>query len=177
MSLLFFTTPSLKAPPLSPSVSALKVCNSDRYVAVPRKDMARMLQHKGQTTETAFSVAFMSHSPSFAVSLAGLLQEQDPGCAQDEETTPGVTLDLPRYSQQCQWASLSDLDPDTLTFPGGAPVQLHTVHPGLLPKIPHFYVCTRCGKVFWEGSHFHRVVSVFEEILHVADPQPAAAHT
>lgn len=105
--------------------------------------------------------------------VAGFLPEQDPHFAQDEETTPRVTLDLPRYAHQCQWASLSDLDPDTLTFPEGAPLQLHTVAPGLLPKVARFYACTGCGKVFWEGSHFHRVVSAFEEILHVSEPEPA----
>lgn len=109
------------------------------------------------------------------MSLAGFLQEQDTDFEQDEEATPGVTFDLPRYSQQCQWASLSDLDPGTLTFPGGAPLQLHTVPPGLLPKVWHFYACARCGKVFWEGSHFQRVMAMFEDILHVTDPEAAAA--
>ncbi|KAK2819030.1 hypothetical protein Q5P01_024591 [Channa striata] len=60
--------------------------------------------------------------------------------------TPSVTPELPRYALQCRWAPLSGLDPDTLTFPGGAPIQLHTVPPALLLRIPLFYVCTRCGK-------------------------------
>ncbi len=92
-----------------------------------------------------------------------------------EELTPSVTPDLPRYAPHCQWAPLSELNPDTLTFPGGAPIQLHTVPPGLLPRIPHFYVCTRCGKVFWEGSHFGRVLSMFQEVLHETDTKSAAA--
>ncbi|KAA8584210.1 hypothetical protein FQN60_007995, partial [Etheostoma spectabile] len=111
-------------------------CNSDQYAAVPRKDMVRMLKQKG------------------------FLQDQDNTNytqQQEEEKlgdilTPSVTPEIPRYVQ-CQWAPLSGLDPDTLTFPGGAPIQLHTVPPALLQKIPLFYVCTRCGKVFWEGSH------------------------
>lgn len=106
--------------------------------------------------------------------MPGFLQEQEAGFAQDEAATPGGTPDLPRYSQQCQWASLSDLDPDTLAFPGGAPLQLQAVPSALLPKVPHFYACTTCGKVFWEGSHFSRVVSMFEEVLQVTDPESAA---
>lgn len=160
------------------SLSRLKGCNSNRYVAVSRRDMARMLQQKGQTKNQLFLrtlCLIVANSPSFTLSFAGFLQEWATDCAQDEETTPGLTLDLPRYSQHCQWASLSDLDPDTMTFPGGAPLQLHTVPPGLLPRVAHFYVCTRCGKVFWEGSHFDRVMSTFEEILHVSDPESAAA--
>lgn len=178
-TLVKVSLPSDEASPLSlsPSPSRLKVCNSNRYAAVSRQDMSRMLQQKGQTKKQLFLCRFcviVANSPSFTGSFTGFLQEWDTECAQDEETTPGLTLDLPRYSQHCQWVALSDLDPDTLTFPGGAPLQLHTVPPGLLPRIPHFYVCTRCGKVFWEGSHFDRVVSMFEEILHVSAPESAA---
>uniref|UniRef100_A0A8C3AAL7 Exonuclease 3'-5' domain containing 3 n=1 Tax=Cyclopterus lumpus TaxID=8103 RepID=A0A8C3AAL7_CYCLU len=87
--------------------------------------------------------------------------------------TPSVTPEIPRYVQ-CQWAPLSGLDPDTLTFPGGAPIQLHAVPPALLPRIPLFYVCTRCGKVFWEGSHFGRVLSMFQDVLHITDEDTEA---
>ncbi|XP_019128013.2 exonuclease mut-7 homolog [Larimichthys crocea] len=134
--------------------SRCQACNSDQYVAVPRKDMTKMLKQKG------------------------FLQDQDSTDhtqQQDEEMTPSVTPDLPRYSLQCQWAPFSDLDPDTLTFPGGVAMQLHTVPPALLPRIPLFYVCTRCGKVFWEGSHFGRVLSMFQEVLHITDSESAAA--
>lgn len=110
--------------------------------------------------------------------LAGFLPEQHASSLtqqQDEETTPEVTSEFPRYALQCQWASLSSLDPDTLNFPGGAPIQLHTVPPGLVPRITHFYVCTRCGKVFWEGSHFERVLSMFQDVLHVTDSESLTA--
>lgn len=33
------------------------------------------------------------------------------------------------------------------------------------PELTHFYCCTHCGKVFWEGSHFGRVVSQFQDVL------------
>lgn len=173
----------------------VQACNSDQYVAVPRKDMARMLQQKGQSNHTVlflwnlrdtvqntqlnslhfdFSTIKSWH---FSVLFSGFLQghdDTDYAQEQDEEMGPGVTTDLPRYALQCQWAPLSGLDPDTLTFPGGAPIQLHTVPPSLLLRIPHFYVCTRCGKVFWEGSHFGRVMSMFQEVLHVTHAESAA---
>ncbi|XP_042365330.1 exonuclease mut-7 homolog [Plectropomus leopardus] len=138
--------------------SRCQACNCDQYVAVPRNDMVRMLQQKG------------------------FLQDQDitdHAQQQEEEKlgdilTSSVTPEIPRYVQ-CQWAPLSGLDPDTLTFPGGAPVQLHTVPPALLPRIPLFYVCTRCGKVFWEGSHFGRVLSMFQDVLHITDENTDSA--
>ncbi|XP_068608966.1 exonuclease mut-7 homolog [Brachionichthys hirsutus] len=135
--------------------SRCQACNSNEYTVVPKKEMATMLEQKG------------------------FLQDWDNSdhTQQDEEMTHSVTSDLPRYALQCQWAPLSGLDPDTLTFPGGAPIQLHTVPPGLLTKITFFYVCTRCGKVFWEGSHFTRVLSMFHEVLHITDTESTAPIT
>ncbi|XP_037340453.2 exonuclease mut-7 homolog isoform X2 [Pungitius pungitius] len=146
---------------LTPSdiFSRCQACNNDEYAAVPRKDMARMLQQKG----------FLQGEDSIDHTI--LQQQQEEGTLGDI-----LTPEFPRYVQ-CQWAPLSGLNPDTLTFPGGAPIQLHAVPPAVLPRIPLFYVCTRCGKVFWEGSHFGRVLSMFQEVLHIAgeDTKSAAA--
>nr|XP_057912344.1 exonuclease mut-7 homolog isoform X2 [Doryrhamphus excisus] len=125
--------------------SRCQACNSDQYVALPRHDMIRMLKQKG------------------------FLQDDDASPTLPEDEPLDDSQDLPRYAPQCHWASLSDLDPFTLSFPGGAPIQLHTVPPTLVPRVPHYYVCTRCGKVFWEGSHFERVLSMFQEVLHVTE--------
>lgn len=107
----------------------------------------------------------------------GFLPEQALEQEQKEETwddvydplTPTTSSQSPRYIPHCRWAPVADLDPDTLTFPGGAALQLHTVPPGLLPRIPIFFICTGCGKVFWEGSHFGRVLSQFQEVLHISE--------
>ncbi|KAM9735493.1 exonuclease mut-7 homolog isoform 2-T3 [Menidia menidia] len=137
--------------------SRCQACNSDQYVAVPRADMITMLKEKGYLKD---------HNISDHTSEKSCQQEEP---ELDDILTPGATPQPPRYAAQCRWASLSGLERDTLTFPGGSPIQLHTVPPGLLPRIPLFYVCTRCGKVFWEGSHFDRVLSMFEEVLLVTD--------
>ncbi|XP_008298904.1 exonuclease mut-7 homolog [Stegastes partitus] len=144
--------------------SRCQACNSDQYVAVPREDMVRMLKQKGYLEEQNSDQTLQESHQQEEEKLGDIL-------------TPGVTPEPPRYALQCRWASLSGLDPDTLTFPGGEPIQLHTVHPGLLPKISLFYVCTRCGKVFWEGSHFGRVLSMFQEVLHITDEDAESAGT
>lgn len=138
--------------------SRCQACNSDQYVVVPRENMVRMLQQKGflQNPETDYT-------------------QQTSNQLEEEKLTSSMTPDLPRYALQCRWAPLSGLDPDTLTFPGGAPIQLHTVPPTILPRIPLFYVCTRCGKVFWEGSHFGRVLSMFQDIFHMTDEDEESA--
>lgn len=139
--------------------SRCQACNNDEYVSVPREDMTRMLKQKGFLPEQDNTDNTWQESH---------LQDY-------ENLTPSVNPSLPRYALQCRWASLSGLDPDTLAFPGGSPMQLHTVPPGLLPRISLFYVCTRCGKVFWEGSHFGRVLSMFQEVLKLADRDDEAA--
>lgn len=133
--------------------SRCQACNSDQYAAIPQEDMVRMLKQKGLLQEQGDADYTLQES-------------------QDEDPTPG----LPRYALQCRWASLSSLDPDSLSFPGGSPMQIHTVPPGLLPKVSLFYACTKCGKVFWEGSHFGRVLSMFQEVLNLkqADAEPSA---
>ncbi|XP_037548574.1 exonuclease mut-7 homolog [Nematolebias whitei] len=141
--------------------SRCQACNSDQYVAIPRADMVGMLKEKGYLQDN------VDRTP-------------EKPCRQEEQQlddtpTPGVTPEPPRYATQCRWASLSELDRNTLTFPEGSPIQLHTVPPTLLQRIPLFYVCTRCGKVFWEGSHFSRVLSLFQEVLHITDEDKASA--
>lgn len=108
---------------------------------------------------------------------AGFLQQQQQapvppvGETWDDSPSPAPFLapGAPRYSPHCRWAPLSDLDSTTLTFPRGAVLQLHTVPPGLLPRIPFFFICTGCGKIFWEGSHFSRVLSQFQEVLCITE--------
>lgn len=137
-------------PTTSDVFSRCQACNSDEYVAVPRADMMRMLKQRGFLQDQDLSDE--------------ALQQMD-----EEASTSRRNPAQPRYTPQCRWASLSSLDPDSLTFAGGAPIQLHTVPPGLLPKIPVFYVCTRCGKVFWDGSHFERVLTMFQDVFHIHD--------
>lgn len=52
-----------------------------------------------------------------------------------------------------------------LNLPSGAKVQLNSVPAGIVEKVSLFFCCSQCGKIFWEGSHFGRVVSQFKEVL------------
>ncbi|NXF10208.1 MUT7 Exonuclease, partial [Smithornis capensis] len=68
---------------------------------------------------------------------------------------PGCSL---QGSEQCGAAAV--LVGDTI-------LQVTAIPPGVLDRaeLTHFYCCSRCGKVFWEGSHFGRVVSQFQDVL------------
>ncbi|TRY74114.1 hypothetical protein DNTS_026665 [Danionella cerebrum] len=73
--------------------------------------------------------------------------------------------DAPNFRPNCRWAPDTALDVKTLCFPSGAQIQVEIVPPGLLARIPLYFICTGCGKVFWEGTHFDRVRSQFLEVL------------
>lgn len=73
------------------------------------------------------------------------------------------------YSPNCHWAERSGLNMKTLKFTSGATLQVSTIPPGILDKVTRFYCCTTCGKVFWEGSHFRRVLSQFQEVLRITN--------
>ncbi|KAG7322986.1 hypothetical protein KOW79_014332 [Hemibagrus wyckioides] len=78
-------------------------------------------------------------------------------------------LDGPVFTPNCRWAPRSALDPHSCRFGGGAEVQLETVPPGLFARIPEYFICTHCGKVFWEGTHFDRALAQFQDILNLSD--------
>ncbi len=46
-----------------------------------------------------------------------------------------------------------------------AALQVETLPEGMLDKVDLFYVCSTCGKVFWEGSHFECVSRQFSHVI------------
>ncbi|KAM4661974.1 exonuclease mut-7 homolog [Discoglossus pictus] len=87
---------------------------------------------------------------------------RDPEEATDSARSPSsANLDNPALP----WMVELGLSSDSLTLPSGADLQILSIPPGLLDKVDLFFCCSRCGKVFWEGSHFGRVVSQFQEVL------------
>ncbi|KAL7847877.1 hypothetical protein AOLI_G00225950 [Acnodon oligacanthus] len=131
---------------LTPSdiFSRCQACNSNEYLKVSREDMTEMLNKRGLLQDTS-----------------DLHNTQVP----EGWRSP----DAQTFNPHCRWASRSVLDPETFRFRGGAEIQLETVPPGLLPRIPEYFICTGCGKVFWEGTHYDRVLSQFQEVLHLSD--------
>ncbi|TEA29740.1 hypothetical protein DBR06_SOUSAS510354, partial [Sousa chinensis] len=85
-----------------------------------------------------------------------------PGSA-PEEAPGGCT-----YEPSCRWLEEEDLQSRVpATLGDGTRLQLSGVPAGVLrrPGLRHFYCCTGCGKVFWEGSHLGRVAENFREVL------------
>ncbi|XP_056593300.1 exonuclease mut-7 homolog [Triplophysa dalaica] len=132
--------------------SRCQACNCDEYLKLPREDMTRMMKERGL--------------------LQNIVPKRN-DCMPQAETQADYNSwrppEGPQFTPHCRWAPHTALDPQTLKFPSGAEVQIETVPPGLLPRIPVYFICTGCGKVFWEGTHFDRVLSQFQEVLHIED--------
>uniref|UniRef100_A0A8C1AG90 Exonuclease 3'-5' domain containing 3 n=1 Tax=Cyprinus carpio carpio TaxID=630221 RepID=A0A8C1AG90_CYPCA len=124
--------------------SRCQACNCNEYLKLSREDMTRMMRERD------------------------IVSKWD-DCESQAESNSWRPPEGPEFTPHCRWAPRTALDPQTFKFPSGAEVQLETVPPGLLCQIPVYFICTGCGKVFWEGTHYDRVLSQFQEVLHVSE--------
>lgn len=61
--------------------------------------------------------------------------------------------------------SLYKINMEYLCLEGGVPLQVETIPEPVFKRVEMFFVCTTCGKVFWEGAHFERVCEQFSHVL------------
>ncbi|XP_073412176.1 exonuclease mut-7 homolog isoform X2 [Dendrobates tinctorius] len=115
--------------------SRCQVCNCNKYLHISQDQMMQLMRLRDYLQETG--------------------SKQDPPHASKQE----------RVCENVQWMEEMGISSESLLLASGAPLQLSTVPPGLLDKVPLFFCCSQCGKIFWEGSHFGRVVSQFKEVL------------
>ncbi|XP_057577092.1 exonuclease mut-7 homolog isoform X1 [Hippopotamus amphibius kiboko] len=132
--------------------SRCPACNCDQYLKVSKAMMKQLVWLNGCPEDP-------SHTGDEATQSQ---EEQETGSAPEE--APGDCA----YDPPCRWLEEADLQPRTPTTLGnGTRLQLSGVPAGVLrrPALRHFYCCTGCGKVFWEGSHLGRVATNFREVL------------
>ncbi|XP_058300762.1 exonuclease mut-7 homolog isoform X10 [Hylobates moloch] len=150
-------SPCLMASGLDSSWTCLQgwksqACNCDQYLKVSRDIMKQLMWLSGH-----------QEGPRSSGDEATQSQEvQEPGPAPD--AAPGGCT----YDRPCRWLQTADLraeTPDMLA--NGTRLQLAGVPVGVLrtPGLRYFYCCTRCGKVFWDGSHLGRVATHFRDVL------------
>lgn len=41
----------------------------------------------------------------------------------------------------------------------GAKIQVGAVPPEVVAKVELFYICEHCGKVYWDGSHYYKILA------------------
>ncbi|KAL4219645.1 hypothetical protein ACF0H5_022217 [Mactra antiquata] len=138
--------------------SRCQVCNGDVYLTLKASDMETLSQQK---YELIASQRFPQDDGNTSVSTS-----------KQEVTSSNID------SKQEVISSNSDviakfenygIDWSTATVLGtGASVQTETVPQSMFKKVDTFYCCARCGKVFWEGSHFERVCEQFSHVLEMS---------
>ncbi|NXV95395.1 MUT7 Exonuclease, partial [Calonectris borealis] len=132
--------------PTSPSLY-FQACNCDKYLKVSRERMRQLVEGSRQAPGDGGAGKRPSQSCDASVPARD--------AAQPSYTPHGERLE---GLEQCGVSA---------ALAGGTVLQVAAIPPGVLDKaeLTDFYCCTRCGKVFWEGSHFGRVVSQFQDVL------------
>ncbi|XP_077643994.1 exonuclease mut-7 homolog isoform X3 [Lonchura striata] len=127
--------------------SRCQVCNCNKYLKVSREAMKQLVESSRQ--ESGEHSAGCLGSQSCSVTMPDCDTAQ-PGCTPHSEQAEGM--------EQCGAAAV---------LAGDTVLQVTAIPPGVLDRaeLTDFYCCTCCGKVFWEGSHFGRIVSQFQDVL------------
>ncbi|NXA21482.1 MUT7 Exonuclease, partial [Ibidorhyncha struthersii] len=135
---------------ISPSSPSLffQVCNCDKYLKVSRERMKQLVEGSRQARGDG--------------GVGKRVRSQ--GC---HTTVPDCDAARPGYAPHGEWLEGLEQHEASVVLAGGTALQVTDIPPGMLDKaeLTNFYCCTRCGKVFWEGSHFGRVVSQFQDVL------------
>ncbi|XP_078498216.1 exonuclease mut-7 homolog [Lissotriton helveticus] len=147
---------------LSDVFSRCQVCNCNKYLKISNPKMRRLMALEGLLPpETGADLENPKSDPA-----GGPFTDTPSSSASESNSSSSGGL---AYSPNCQWAEEQCLSPDSLELENGATLQISAIPVGLMDKVDLFYCCSQCGKVFWEGTHFQRVVSQFEEVLHDLD--------
>ncbi|NXX49079.1 MUT7 Exonuclease, partial [Tricholaema leucomelas] len=130
-----------------------QVCNCNKYLKVSRERMKQLVESSRQELGDGSGRGEPVQRHGATVPACDIAQ---PGSSPAEEQPQG-----PEQSGA------------SAAGPGGTVLQVGTIPPGLLDRaeLSDFYCCSGCGKVFWEGSHFGRLVSQFQEVLGTAEDQ------
>ncbi|XP_032933363.1 exonuclease mut-7 homolog isoform X2 [Catharus ustulatus] len=123
------------------------VCNCNKYLKVSRERMRQLVENSRQASEEHSAGCPGSQSCDATVPVCETAQ---PGCAPHGEQPEGM-----------------EQDRAATVLAGDTVLQVAAIPHRVLDRaeLTHFYCCTHCGKVFWEGSHFGRVVSQFQDVL------------
>ena len=57
------------------------------------------------------------------------------------------------------------IDFKDVTLSSGVPLRCEFIPLNVFDKVDVFFVCTQCGKVYWEGSHFEKVMDQFANLI------------
>ncbi|XP_015500322.1 exonuclease mut-7 homolog isoform X1 [Parus major] len=124
--------------------SRCQVCNCNKYLKVSRERMRQLAEGSRQ--------------------ISGEHSAGCPGSQRCDVTVPARATARPGGAERAERTGQRGAG---AVLAGDTVLQVTAIPPGVLDRaeLTDFYCCTRCGKVFWEGSHFGRIVSQFQDVL------------
>ncbi|XP_043914742.1 exonuclease mut-7 homolog [Protopterus annectens] len=125
--------------------------------------MTKLMKYKGYLPDTDAAGELKSTEDEEAVEAA---EKKNDVSGRDSPDEQNFSVS---YNPNCQLVDIDSVNADLLEMEGGASLQIDTIPPGILETVNLFYCCSNCGKIFWEGSHFQRVISQFKQALNIAD--------
>ncbi|NXB13837.1 MUT7 Exonuclease, partial [Rhagologus leucostigma] len=125
-----------------------QVCNCNKYLKVSRERMRQLVEG--------------SRRASGEHGAGEWVERQSCGV-----TVPARDTARPACAPHGERAEGAEQSGAAVALAGDTVLQVAAIPPGVLDRaeLTDFFCCTRCGKVFWEGSHFGRVVSQFQDVL------------
>ncbi|KAB0792502.1 hypothetical protein PPYR_14461 [Photinus pyralis] len=126
--------------------SRCQVCNSNSFVKVSKSTMG----------------ALISSSKNLKICMPPYyehnLEDEATGFSSEDEFYE--ECGSPLTTQTRKWDLYSDehVDVGLCLTKQGAKIQVEEVPTSLLGKMDIFYICEQCGKIYWDGSHYDKVI-------------------
>lgn len=125
------------------------MCNSNNYTTIGSNEMLQAFELKHDIGLSEMPEDQLSASKKIDLSSFELCEN--------------------RTEIQLDFISLSKLDCSSLTSESGKGSWVK-----LFRSVKDFYVCNKCGKVFWEGSHHKAVKETFANLIDKREYDPSA---
>ncbi|CAG9831594.1 unnamed protein product [Diabrotica balteata] len=125
--------------------SRCQACNGNNFVKLSKSTMDAL--EKSQTYCPPPPCYYEDEATGFSSDDADDYYEEIP-----QKWTPSTGRKWDLYSDE-------KVDVGLCQTRLGAKIQVNSVPKPLLQKYDFFYICEECGKVYWDGTHFDRVVA------------------
>ncbi|XP_045462079.1 exonuclease mut-7 homolog [Harmonia axyridis] len=122
--------------------SRCQFCNESCFVKVGRSTMEMMASQNKPARFAPPPPCYMDEATGFSS------DEED--CPEDEE----------HYIPERKWNLIPDenIDVGLCETRRGVKIQMAHIPDDIIKKIELFYICEQCGKVYWDGSHYDKVL-------------------
>ena len=124
------------------------LCNGDRYITISRALMKQLRANKSQRVNTV---------PNMVPD--GFDDEDDDDDYLEMVNENGHDDDGDYNFGNSSWVTIDgvELNPLAGMTRDGVELQIAEVEEAVIEKYEEFFCCNRCGKVFWQGSHWGKM--------------------